>query len=223
MSKIDNDLKLVIFDCDGTLVDGQHMIIDSMKQASINCKIPYAGDDAVRRIVGLSLLEAITQVYPGLTSRDHDLIQSEFISHFRYLRTLEDHHEPLYDGIKDAIITLGDMGILLGVATGKSTRGLISTLKVHSIEDHFVTLNTADDGPGKPDPSMINVALSDTGVDKRNTYMIGDTTYDMQMAALAGVHSVGVTWGYHEKHELIASGANHIISHISELIELVKD
>ena len=219
----DNDLTLVIFDCDGTLVDGQHMIIDAMKQASKNCKIPYAGDEAVRRIVGLSLLEAITRVYPDLTAHDHDLIQTEFISHFRYLRTLDDHHEPLYDGIKDAIITLINMDVLLGVATGKSTRGLINTLKNHNLEDHFVTLNTADDGPGKPDPSMINVALSDTGADKRNTYMIGDTTYDMQMAALAGVHSVGVTWGYHEKHELISSGANHIISHISELIELVKD
>jgi phosphoglycolate phosphatase len=218
-----SDLKLVIFDCDGTLVDGQHMIISAMKQASKNCKIPYAGDEAVRRIVGLSLLEAISRTYPRLSTYDHELLQSEFIDHFRYLRTLDDQHEPLYDGIEEAIITLGKMGVLLGVATGKSTRGLKNTLRVHNIEDHFVTLNTADDGPGKPNPSMIKVALSDTGADKRNTYMIGDTTYDMQMAALAGVHSVGVTWGYHEKHELISSGANHIISHISELIELVKD
>lgn len=223
MSKIKDDLKLIIFDCDGTLVDGQHMIITAMKEASLKCNIPYPGDEKVRRIVGLSLPEAIGRIYPALSGHDHQLIRGEFITHFQHLRTLDDHHEPLYDGIRDAIITLGDMGFLLGVATGKSTRGLINTLKVHDLEDHFVTLNTADDGPGKPDPSMINVALSDTGALRENTYMIGDTTYDMQMAALAGVHGVGVTWGYHPKHELIASGANHIINHICELIELVKD
>ena len=222
MSKINNDLKLVIFDCDGTLVDGQHMIISAMKQASVNCKVPYPGDEQVRRIVGLSLPEAISKVYPQLSDHDQGLIHGEFVGHFQYLRTLDDHHEPLYEGIKEAIETLNEMDILLGVATGKSRRGLENTLKIHGLEKHFVTLNTADDGPGKPHPSMINVAISDTGARQENTYMIGDTTYDMQMASLAGVHSVGVTWGYHEKHELIASGANHIISHISELIDLVQ-
>lgn len=223
MPKVSNDLKLVIFDCDGTLVDGQHMIISAMKQASIKCNIPYAGDEATRRIVGLSLPDAIVRIYPQLSDHDHNLIHSEFINHFQYLRTLDDYHEPLYDGIKEAIKALDDMDILLGIATGKSARGLKNTLKIHQLEDYFITLNTADDGPGKPDPSMINVALSNTGAMRENTYMIGDTTYDMQMAALAGVRSIGVTWGYHPKSELIASGANHIISHISELITLVKD
>ncbi len=218
-----SELKLVIFDCDGTLVDGQHLIISSMKRASKNCKIPYAGDEAVRRIVGLSLPEAISKTYPKLSAGDHELLRTEFINHFQYLRTLDDKHEPLYDGIREAIIALEKTGILLGVATGKSTRGLKNTLKIHGLEDYFVTLNTADDGPGKPDPSMINVALADTGVLQQNTFMVGDTTYDMQMAALAGVRSVGVTWGYHEKHELISCGANHIIGHISELVELVQD
>jgi phosphoglycolate phosphatase len=217
-----SDLKLVIFDCDGTLVDGQHMIIRSMKQASEACEIPYPGDEDVRRIVGLSLLEAISKIYPKLSSHDHDLLRDEFVAHFQFLRTLEDQHEPLYDGIFDAIHTLDEMGFLLGVATGKSKRGLLNTLKNHNLEKYFVTLNTADDGPGKPHPSMINRALSDTGVKNCNAFMIGDTTYDMQMAAQASVRSIGVTWGYHEKHELISSGANHIVNHISEIIELVN-
>ncbi len=215
-------LKLAIFDCDGTLVDGQHMIISSMKQASEKCQIPYPGDEPVRRIVGLSLFQAITQIYPDLSEHDHNMLHKEFVEHFQYLRTLDDHHEPLYDGIRDAILMLKEMNVLLGVATGKSSRGLKNTLMSHGLEDHFVTLNTADDGPGKPDPSMINVALADTGVERKNAVMIGDTTYDMVMAAQAGVRSIGVTWGYHPQEELIASGANHIISHISELIDLVR-
>ncbi|MDG1858480.1 MAG: HAD-IA family hydrolase [Emcibacteraceae bacterium] len=217
-----NPMKLAIFDCDGTLVDGQHMIIAAMKYASDQCRIPYPGDEPVRRIVGLSLLEAISKVYPSLNNNDHQLIRTEFIEHFQYLRALEDHNEPLYEGIKEVIGELSDMGVLLGVATGKSTRGLKNTLLNHGLTDHFVTLNTADDGPGKPHPSMINVALSEAEVDKENAFMIGDTTYDMVMAKNAGVTSVGVTWGYHPEDELVSSGANHIINHISEFIDLVK-
>ena len=215
-------LRLVIFDCDGTLVDGQHMILSSMQQASEVCKIPYPGDEPVRRIVGLSLLEAITRVYPDHTDNDHDMLHKAFIDHFQYLRTLDDQHEPLYDGIEETILKLVNNDVLLGVATGKSTRGLKNTLKNHGLEDHFVTLNTADDGPGKPHPSMINVALSDTGVDRENAIMVGDTTYDMIMAEKAGVRSVGVTWGYHAEEELVATGANHIIHHISELMNLIE-
>lgn len=215
-------LKLAIFDCDGTLVDGQHMIISSMKHASKKFNIPYPGDEPVRRIVGLSLLEAISRVFPQLTNNDHQVLKEEFIEHFQYLRILDDYHEPLYDGIRETIIELNKMGVLLGVATGKSTRGLKNTLLNHDLHDHFITLNTADDGPGKPHPSMINVALSDAGVKKENAFMIGDTTYDMIMAENAGVKSVGVTWGYHPEDELKSSGANHIIHHISELINLVK-
>ena len=215
-------LKLAIFDCDGTLVDGQHMIISSMKQASEKYGIAYPGDEQVRRIVGLSLLEAISRVFPDLTDNDHQLLKAEFIEHFQHLRTLNDYHEPLYDGVRDAINKLNDMGVLLGVATGKSTRGLKKTLLNHGLENHFITLNTADDGPGKPHPSMINVALSEAGVEKENAIMIGDTTYDMIMAKNAGVKSVGVTWGYHPEDELKSSGAQHIIHHISELINLVK-
>lgn len=215
-------LKLAIFDCDGTLVDGQHMIISSMKEASEKCKIPYPGDEQVRRIVGLSLFEAITMIYPKISDNDHTMLHRAFVEHFQYLRTLDDQHEPLYDGIHETILDLHQAGILLGVATGKSSRGLRSTLSNHNLQDYFVTLNTADDGPGKPHPSMIKVALSDTGVDPENAVMIGDTTYDMVMAANAGVRSIGVTWGYHDREELISSGADHIIDEISGLADLIK-
>ncbi len=215
-------LKLAIFDCDGTLVDGQHMIISSMKQASEKCRIPYPGDEQVRRIVGLSLFEAITLIYPKISDNDHTMLHRAFVEHFQYLRTLDDQHEPLYDGIREVISELHNKGILLGIATGKSLRGLRSTLSNHNLQDYFVTLNTADDGPGKPHPSMINEALADTGVDPENAVMIGDTTYDMVMAANAGVRSIGVSWGYHSREELISSGADHIVDKILELSDLIK-
>lgn len=218
-----SDLKLILFDCDGTLVDGQHMIIDSMKAASKKMHLPYPGDEVTRRIVGLSLFEAISLVFPEENADVHEELKAHFIKHFQYLRSLDDQHEPLYKGIKDILLRLNEKGYLLGVATGKSLRGLKHTIANNGLEDLFVTLNTADQGPGKPNPAMIEAAISDTGVKKENLYMIGDTTFDMEMARRAGVTAIGVSWGYHEVAELKEAGADYIIHQISELWSILGE
>jgi phosphoglycolate phosphatase len=217
-----SDLKLILFDCDGTLVDGQHMILSAMKVASLKMNIEYPGDEASRRIVGLSLTQALETVFPQLADEKIEEVKMHFIEHFQHLRTLPDQNEPLYDGIKEMLHLLNDKGYLLGVATGKSMRGLKHTIANNDLEDLFVTLNTADCGAGKPDPAMIKAAMRDTGVRPENLYMIGDTTFDMEMAQNAGVKSVGVSWGYHEVSELNAFGATYIIDHISELLEILE-
>lgn len=214
--------KLVIFDCDGTLVDGQHLIIDSMRVASERCDITFPGDDVVRRIVGLSLDYAIAQIYPTCSPEQHEQIQVQFIDYYRHLRATEQDHEPLYDGILEMIHHLHDEGYLLGVATGKSRRGLINTLKKFDVLERFITLNTADDGPGKPHPSMIHNALLDSGVEPEDAYMIGDTSFDMEMARAANVTAIGVSWGYHAPQELIRAGAHHMIDHISSLPDILR-
>jgi len=214
-------VKLVIFDCDGTLVDGQHLILDSMQTASKYCNIAYPGDEAVRQIVGLSLLEAISLVYPGENDKIHRQLQEAFITRFQEIRRLEQDHEPLFDGVVEALIRLNDEGYLLGVATGKSRRGLEMTLKNHDLGQYFVTLNTADDGPGKPHPSMVDNAMKDVGAVPENTAMIGDTSYDMLMAKAANVKAIGVDWGYHSFETLEQSGADHVLDHISKIHQII--
>lgn len=215
-----SDLKLVLFDCDGTLLDGQHMILDAMRSASKTCGAPYPQDDKVRRIVGLSLGVAIERLFPAQAALHEDIRQA-FVERFHFLRETGQSHEPLYEGIREMIEKLHAAGILLGVATGKSRRGLKYALEHHALSDYFVTLNTADDGPGKPDPAMVYNALKETGVTAQNTLMVGDTTFDIHMARAAKVTAVGVTWGYHEEHELVDAGADHMLHHISGLAKLV--
>ncbi|MDB5698449.1 MAG: family hydrolase, partial [Alphaproteobacteria bacterium] len=111
---------------------------------------------------------------------------------------------------------------LMGVATGKSDRGLSLCLERHVICPHFVTLQTADRHPSKPHPAMIEVALAEAGASAGTGMMIGDTSYDIMMAKAAGVAAVGVAWGYHDRAELLAAGADYIAEHPSDILSFIK-
>ncbi len=216
-------MKLIVFDCDGTLVDGQHLILDAMQSACRACDTSYPGDEAVRQIVGLSLMEAIEICHPQETTITHQALKNAFVDRFQELRLRKEDGEPLFDGVKDIITKLHGAGYLLGVATGKSKRGLKNTLENHDLTDYFITLNTADDGPGKPHPSMLLNAMRDAGVAAENTLMVGDTTYDIQMALAANVRAVGVSWGYHDSIKLNEAGAHYILDHISHIRKVIDE
>jgi phosphoglycolate phosphatase len=130
--------------------------------------------------------------------------------------------EPLYDGIKELLDTLEADGWLLGVATGKSDRGLGHCLACHGLSRRFVTLQTADRHPSKPHPSMIEAALADAGAEAGVSMMIGDTSYDMAMARAAGVTAVGVAWGYHDPAELQAAGAHYVAARPADVADFMK-
>ena len=151
----------------------------------------------------------------------------EIADHYRRafleMRIQPDHHEPLFPGARDALAALDAIGVNLGIATGKGRRGLIATLDSHNLVNHFVTLQTADDGPGKPHPGMLRRAMQETGSEPERTVLIGDTVFDMEMARSAGVRALGVSWGYHPTDELQAAGAARIIDSFAQLIPALID
>ena len=214
-------LRLALFDCDGTLVDGQAGVIAAMEAAFHSVGLPAPDRHQVRRIVGLSLPQAIRLLAP---QADEDMRQAADLAYreaFRSAREAGSLVEPLYDGIADLVAELGGNGWLLGVATGKSQRGLDHCLAMHGLAAHFVTLQTADHHPSKPHPSMIDTALAETGADRAACVMIGDTQYDMAMAVNAGVRAIGVDWGYHSAEELREAGAEAVARDPAHLRELL--
>lgn len=216
--------RLAIFDCDGTLVDSQANICLCMEQTFERAGLTPPPRDAIRNLVGLSLHEFVVALVPG---GPLDLQQSLVASYRATFVELRDagimDREPLFDGIAGVLEQLAQDGWLLGVATGKSDRGLARVLAEHDIARHFVTLQTADRHPSKPHPAMIAAALAEAGAEPGRTVMIGDTSYDMMMARAADVRAVGVGWGYHPPEELIATGAHSVALAVADLPRHLED
>jgi phosphoglycolate phosphatase len=197
-------LRLVLFDVDGTLVDSQGSIVSAMTASFQSLSLPAPEREATLSIVGLSLPQALARLAPEHTVEVQEKLVEGY-KHAYHAQRLEQGvtSSPLYPGARDVIEALHAIPeILLGVATGKSQRGLDALLEGHDLTQYFVTRQVADHHPSKPHPSMIETALAETGIAAEQAVMIGDTSFDMEMAAAAGVASVGVTWGYHDASAL---------------------
>ena len=210
-------IRLVVFDCDGTLVDSQHSIVAAMRRAFAMNDLPEPEAHAVRRTVGLSLNYAVGALWPAADFSLRAGLVEDYRRASQELRILGAPESPLYDGAAEVIAGLDAAGYLLGVATGKSQRGLRAMLEAFDLAKHFVTLQTADDAPSKPHPGMVDNAMSETGMTPCETVVVGDTSFDMEMAINAGARAIGVSWGYHEAEELHRSGALTVIDSFSGL------
>ena len=214
-------VKLAVFDCDGTLVDGQADICTAMDAAFAGLGFALPDRQLVRQIVGLSLPQAMRRLVPDVEPALHDALVDSYKQAYRTARAEGRVGEPLFDGIRELLDDLRAGGWDLAVATGKSDRGLTHCLAMHGLSNHFVSLQTADRHPSKPHPAMLEAALAEALALGRDAVMIGDTSYDMTMAVAAGVRPIGVAWGYHSPDELLAAGAVVVAQTPRELKELL--
>jgi len=214
--------RLAIFDCDGTLVDSQHNICAAMTECFIAAGLAPPSAERTRAVVGLSLVEAMRSLLPAGEPALHDDLAERYKSSFQAMRARGLADEPLFDGIAELVDGLEADGWLLGVATGKSDRGLALVLDHHRLSRQFATLQTADRHPSKPHPSMIAQAISEANAAPETTMMIGDTSFDIMMALNAGVTAVGVAWGYHHEDELWEAGAHHVAARPADILTLTR-
>lgn len=212
---------LVVFDCDGTLVDSQRFIVECMQAAFVAEGLAPPSDDAIRRIVGLTLAHATARLLGGDDPAAAERLAGAYRQQFLLRRQRGDTDEPLFPGARALIEALAVRGIDLGVATGKTMRGLLHVLERHGLGQHFVTLQTADLHPSKPHPAMLEAAMRDTGASPTETIMVGDTSFDIEMAVAAGVLPVAVSWGNHPAIELKAVGAAHVLDRFDQLLDLL--
>jgi phosphoglycolate phosphatase len=211
---ITRDYQLLIFDWDGTLMDSETKIVACIKAAIRDVGAEPRDSKSIRNIIGLGLHEAVSALYPDSTQDFHLALAEHYRRHFLY----EDQTaSAMFAGARKMLASLQDAGHLLAVATGKGRAGLDKSLEETQCREYFHTTRCADETRSKPHPQMLLEIMDEAGIQPRHTLMIGDTEYDLQMATNAGVPSLAVAHGVHEKHRLLQHGPLDCVSGISSL------
>ncbi len=215
-------MKLVLFDCDGTLVDSAGVIHDCMARSFEEFGHPAPTVEETKSIIGLTLDKAIARLLAREVDAEVTAMTARYKAHFVAIRTGGGLHEPMFDGIAGLVAGLAAReDVILGIVTGKSRRGLGAVLKLHGLERTFFTLRTADDCPSKPHPAMVLECCGEAGLDPSDTIVVGDAVFDMQMARTAGAVGIGVAWGYSTGAALCEAGARAVIDRPGDLLEWI--
>ncbi|HEX3676729.1 MAG TPA: HAD-IA family hydrolase [Sphingomicrobium sp.] len=215
--------RLAIFDCDGTLVDSGATIERALAAAFDQNGLELPPPEVSRKVIGLSLAEAMAVLLPGASKESHLVLAEDYKQAFWNLRAAGEVEEPLFDGVLELLDALENDGWLLGVATGKSDRGLRLCLESHGIHARFVSLQTADRHPSKPHPSMVRKAIAEAGAVPSSTIVVGDTSFDMAMALSADARGIGAGWGYHGADELLEAGAIAVAERPLDVLEIILE
>lgn len=210
--------KLVVFDWDGTLMDSVDRIVSSMRTAAQIVGLSIPSHDEVKQIIGLSIPEALKALFAGITDEQIEIMRLQY--KHQYLEG-DNTPTPLFEHAINLLSQLRQENKLLAVATGKGREGLNRVLHVSETGNFFHTTRCAGEMPSKPNPQMLHSILAELDVAPHEAIMIGDTSHDLKMAQNAGVDSIGVTFGVHDKQELEQYNPKTVVNSLSELHQLL--
>ena len=212
--------QLIIFDWDGTLMDSAQKIANCIKAAARELSIDEPSDTQAKNIIGLGLDEAMAVLFPKLNAEQ--LIKLVEVYKYHYVNG-DETEQNLFESVNEGLQKLNEAGALLAVATGKSRRGLDRNFDEIDIKKHFVTTRCGDETRSKPHPLMLLEILDYTAIDPKNSIMIGDTTYDMDMAANAKMHGLGVSYGVHTEQDLRQSNPVEVLDSFTSVVDWLLD
>lgn len=217
-------MRLVLFDCDGTLADTFGLIVETMRRCFVESGLPEPDEAAVRGIIGLSLDLAIHRLAPTIPEAELPRLVLAYKDAFHRVRAEGVHSEALFPGIEPMLRRLSARDdLLIGMVTGKSRRGVRVITELHGLDGLFLAVRTADDCPSKPHPAMVLECCTELGVAPADTLVIGDAVYDIQMAKAAGAMALGVDWGAGSPNELLFHGAEAVAATAEGLEAWIED
>ena len=211
--------ELIVFDWDGTLMDSEATIVQCLQKAAADLGHPVPDEARARDVIGLGLHQALARLFPEADDAQVNALANQYRRHFL---DPERPPSPLFPGAGELLETLASRDYLLAVATGKSRRGLDMELEHTGLGDFFHCTRCADEAFSKPHPQMLLDVIDYLGVEKGRTLVVGDTEYDMQMAANAGSHAVGVSYGVHAPERLQKEGALAVFDRLGEIPDWLR-
>ncbi len=213
-------IELVVFDWDGTLMDSAARIVEAVQAAIDAAGLAPRSAAEIREIIGLGMGEAIAALYPDEHVASHARLAATYRDAF--VRAVADRPSALFPGVEAVLGTLEAEHRMLAVATGKSRSGLQRDLERSGIGGRFVASRTVDESPSKPDPHMLHEIMALCGVGPDATLVVGDTLFDLEMAARAGVPALGVAWGAHAAERLWQAEPLAVLERIEHLPERLR-
>ena len=204
---------LIVFDWDGTLFDSTALITRCIQSACADVGVAVPSSKDASYVIGMGLAEALAHAAPGLARERYPELGNRYRHHY----FAKQHEIMLFEGTLEMLRALKERQHWLGVATGKSRRGLDEALKAVELKDLFDATRTADETASKPDPLMLVELMDEFGVDPSRTLMIGDTTHDLQLAANAGTARIGVGYGAHDSAEFAPFEPLHVAHSVLDL------
>lgn len=212
--------RLVIFDWDGTIMDSAFKIATCIQASAKQVGLLEPSIEQAKSIIGLGLFEAMRRLYPNVSEAKI----GELTETYKYYFVNVDNTEQrLFDGVVAGLEALERTGAVLAVATGKSRAGLDRVLDELGLRHHFIATRCADETRSKPHPQMLLELLDFTAIEPHKAIMVGDTTFDLDMAANAKVAGLGAAYGVHSKQQLFDSKALSVQSSFSKIIEWLLD
>lgn len=210
---------LIVFDWDGTLMDSAAKIVNCFQAAARDVGLTSPAGADIRNIIGLGLTDALDRVLPGVDGSTREQLVQAYRRHFIHVDQTE---TALFPGVIDGLEQLCAEGYRLAVATGKARRGLDRALRDTATSRYFCATRCADEALSKPHPQMLHDLLEQTGVDAGRAIMVGDTTYDLQMALAAAVGSLAVSYGAHERERLLEHNPLGCVDSFAEVCQWLQ-
>ncbi len=211
------DVKVVIFDWDGTVMDSVAKIVNSVQLAAERLALPVPTAHAAKQIIGLSLDPAFKTLFPQSSAAERELLAE----HYKDIYSNVDRTPtPLFAGADHVFTTLRQRGYQLAVATGKARRGLDRMFAETKTGHHFVTSRCSDEAQSKPHPQMLEHILAELQLTPAQAVMVGDSRYDLMMAHSIGMHRIGVTHGVHGHLEFAPFAPHAVINSLGALLDI---
>ena len=208
-------IQLVIFDWDGTLMDSALKITRCIQAAARELEIPEPSYDESKVVIGLGLNEAMQRLFPQIPDAKITQLVEAYKHHFVHNDKTE---QELFSGVREGLERINATGAMVAVATGKSRVGLDRVLDIADLRSQFVTTRCADESRTKPHPQMLHDILDFTAIPNKNAIMIGDTSFDMDMAHNADMTGLAVSYGVHSHDTLLQTKARSLVHSFDEVL-----